>query len=227
MQGKGWLYGYGLTAILHGLSILANWGLVRFVTKPLLMIVLLVFFLLGTNGSTRFRKWISAALLCSWLGDIFLMNEGETYFIAGLASFLVAHLCYIFFFMAIRRKNAQAGPWNIVILAALALYAGLFYFFLAPHLTPTLKLPVLVYALVIAAMFVMAFHAFNNKKSDAALWCITGAALFILSDSLLAINSFVQAFSGAGLAIMGTYILAQLAIVLGAKQLLNSKLNTV
>jgi len=227
MRAKGWLYGYLLTAFLHGLSILASWDMVRFVTKPLLMLFLLAWFLTGTKNTAGFRHWISAALFFSWLGDIFLMNEGELYFIAGLAAFLFAHLCYIFFFTGIRRKQATVLPWNSGLLVVLALYVALFYFFLAPHLSATLKLPVFVYALVIAAMLALAFHAFTDKRSMDAIWCIAGATLFIASDSMLAVNSFVSPFPGANLAIMATYIFAQLAIVTGAAQVLNSKFKTV
>jgi uncharacterized membrane protein YhhN len=191
------------------------------------MVFLLVYFLFASKDAPHFRHWISAALLFSWLGDIFLLNEGESFFIAGLASFLLAHICYIFFFINTRKMQSPPSPWNIPVLAALALYVGIFYFFLAPHLNLTLKIPVFVYALTIATMFVLAYHAFQQKNTGVALYCIIGAALFIVSDSMLAINSFVSAFSGAGIAIMGTYILAQLAIVLGATQLVKAKFNKV
>lgn len=228
MRGKGWLYGYGLVAILHGFSLLANWELVRFVTKPLLMPILLVYFLYATGSRLAgSRHLITAALFFSWLGDIFLMNAGDTFFMAGLGSFLVAHIFYLLFFWGINRRDQQRSTWNFYVIGALIVYVAGFYLFLAPHLAAALKIPVFAYALMIAAMFAMAFHAFSDKSSKPAIWCITGAALFILSDSLLAINSFVQAFPGAGLAVMGTYILAQLAIVTGAIQILTVKLQTV
>ena len=101
MKGKAWLYAYGLIALLHGLSIFLHWDLLRFITKPLLMIFLLVYFL-GLSGSSKNnRQWIIAALFFSWLGDIFLMNKGDDFFMAGLAAFLVAHLCYIVFFILV------------------------------------------------------------------------------------------------------------------------------
>ncbi|MBZ5857942.1 lysoplasmalogenase [Flavihumibacter profundi] len=217
MQAKGWLYGYGLTAVLHGLAILAGWETIRFITKPLLMIILLVWFLFTANKGAKVRHWISTAIFFSWLGDIFLMNEGDQYFMAGLGSFLLAHLCYIFFFTFIRTGQSKMPAWNIYILVALSLYVGIFYFFLAPHLNNTLKPPVFIYAFVIAAMFASAYHAFSIRKSGSGLLCITGAALFILSDSLLAINAFIIPFTGASLAVMTTYILAQLTIVKGAQ----------
>lgn len=45
---------------------------------------------------------------------------------------------------------------------------------------------------------------------------LAGAALFVLSDSVLAINKFYQSFELAGLLIMLTYGAAQYFIVKGA-----------
>lgn len=215
MRGKAWQYAFGIVAILQILALAGDWPDLRFITKPLLMPVLLVYFLFISNGMASFRHWVTAALFFSWLGDIFLMNEGEQYFIAGLAAFLLAHLNYIVFFSRLRRKSIRR-PWNPYVIAILAFYTGLLYFFLSSHLNNTLQIPVFVYALVIATMFAAAYHAFPDQQAGIGRWCVIGAGLFIISDSLLAINSFVQPFKAAGLLIMVTYMVAQWAIVKGA-----------
>lgn len=214
MRGKAWQYAFGIVALLQILSVAGGWPTLRFITKPLLMPVLLVYFLFISNDLPPFRHWVSAALFFSWLGDIFLMNEGEVYFIAGLAAFLIAHLNYIVFFSRLRRKTISR-PWNPYLIAILAFYTGILYFFLSSHLYNTLQIPVFVYALVIATMFAAAYHAFPNQQGRIGQWCVIGAGLFIISDSLLAINSFVQPFKAAGLLIMATYIVAQWSIVRG------------
>ena len=50
---------------------------------------------------------------------------------------------------------------------------------------------------------------------------MAGAFLFVVSDSLLAINKFYQSFEMAGIIIMLTYGLAQLFIVHGAVKYIN------
>jgi uncharacterized membrane protein YhhN len=223
MPFKGWLYGYSVNLLAHMFAIAADWEWLQFVTKPMLMILLLVFFVSAAPKNARIRNWISAALFFSGLGDIFLLNEGEKFFIAGLTSFLLAHASYIVFFLLVRAKRVDSKPWNIIILILLAAYAGIFYFFLAPHLDNPLKLPVFVYALIIASMLATCFHAFGKQQKMMAIWCITGAVLFILSDSLLSINTFIQPFQSASLLIMITYATAQFAIVYGVTQLLLSE----
>lgn len=223
IKGKAWLYGYGFTSLLHLVAIAAGWSVLRFVTKPLLMALLLVFFLSASQKNNAARYPVLLALVFSWLGDVFLMNEGNTYFTAGLASFLVAHIFYILFFAGIRKNNDPRKPWNIILLIVLASYVGIFYFFLGPALDTALKIPVFLYAVIIATMFAMAWHsgktpALSNPQQAryAHTLFIAGAALFIISDSLLAINAFLQPFRGASLWVMSTYCLAQAGIVLGA-----------
>jgi uncharacterized membrane protein YhhN len=78
-----------------------------------------------------------------------------------------------------------------------------------------LKIPVIVYALVLSGMLITAWHAFDFNNQTDGRWIITGAACFVLSDSLLAINKFYSSFTFAGILIMLTYALAQLFIVSG------------
>ena len=51
---------------------------------------------------------------------------------------------------------------------------------------------------------------------------VIGSFLFIISDSLLAINKFYQPFGYAGIAIMLSYGIAQLLITLGAVRYITS-----
>jgi uncharacterized membrane protein YhhN len=223
MQFKGWLYGYGLTLLIHLFALSVNWEWLRFVTKPMLMIILLVFFISATPKQLHIRIWICMALFFSWLGDIFLLSNNGNSFIAGLTSFLLAHACYIVFFMRVRSVIIDPKPWNIIILAILATYVGIFYFLLEPHLISKLKLPVFAYALIITTMLATCIHAFGKSQKDVAVWCIAGAVLFVLSDSLLAINTFIQPIQLSSFLIMITYALAQFAIIRGVTQLLLSE----
>lgn len=215
MKAKGWLGGYLFITILHLVSIVAGVEWLRFITKPLLMVFLLVFFLSATKRASRIRHWVSMALFFSWLGDIFLMVEGMDSFMAGLASFLLAHACYIVYFLQARKKDTIPRPWNGIAFAILIAYVGLFYYYLSPSLASGLQVPVLLYAIVIAGMFLAAFHSHRGQAG----WyyaCAGGALLFILSDSILALDSFKSPVAYASLLIMLTYTTAQALIAGGA-----------
>jgi uncharacterized membrane protein YhhN len=92
---------------------------------------------------------------------------------------------------------------------------------LSPYLGD-MKLPVRIYGIVISFMFMLAMHMLFIKNKTAGRFMMTGALLFVISDSVLAINKFYQPFEAAGMVIMLTYGLAQLFIVEGSIRYMTS-----
>lgn len=210
---NGWLMGYLLLLAIHLLAILADWELVRFITKPLLMAWLLVYFISVTPPGLNNRVLVLAALFFSWLGDIFLMQSAAGYFMAGLGAFFIAQLLYCWIFWRIRKQNLQKENRNWPVLIGVVIYIILLYGWLFQHLPSELKWPVFGYALAIGSMLILAVHSAIYPLHFTGRLLITGAGLFVVSDSLLAINQFVQPFALASVAIMLTYGLAQLLII--------------
>ena len=86
--------------------------------------------------------------------------------------------------------------------------------YLAPGLG-SMKLPVIVYAIVIHGMLAAALNR-RLKVNRQSYWLVfSGAALFILSDSMIALNRFSFSFNMARIFIMSTYVLAQYLIAVG------------
>lgn len=168
--------------------------------KPLAMVVAIAF-VLRRGGA----PWpLVAALAFSLAGDVLLPAN----FIPGLVSFLVAHLCYIVLF-------GQDAPWfaSRKALAVTCGVAGLMYAVLFPHLAPVLKVAVAAYAIVIACMAAQAIGRAAVRKDANALGVAMGAAVFMLSDSILAIDKFAVAVPMAQFWVLATYYVAQVLIV--------------
>jgi uncharacterized membrane protein YhhN len=188
----------------------------RYFTKPLIVISLILYFISQTSFvQSGLKKWVLFALGFSLGGDIFLLFEvkGPVFFLLGLSSFLIAHIFYIVFFHLIRIRENIAG--NILLLLVVVVYYTALMTILSPFLE-NMKLPVRIYGVVISFMLLLALHTgfITNKK--ASLLMITGAVLFIISDSMLALNKFYAAFEYAGIGVMLSYGMAQLFIVEGA-----------
>jgi uncharacterized membrane protein YhhN len=210
---NGWQIGYLALLGTHLFAIFFNWEICRFVTKPLLMALLIVYFLSVTHSNSPARISALAALFFSWLGDVFLMQQEPGFFIAGLSSFLLAQLVYSWIFLQARKRQNKNGHWNLIILVITLAYVAILYAWLYSYLPKDLQLPVLLYALAIGWMLITAFHATAKPFAYPAVLLLSGAILFVLSDSMLAINQFIQPFPLAGVGIMLTYGLAQLFIV--------------
>ena len=79
-------------------------------------------------------------------------------------------------------------------------------------------IPVILYMVVILTMATMAFLRQGSVNNLSFNLVVIGAILFLISDSLLALNKFHSPFSFADISIIFTYGLAQLFIVLGIKK---------
>ena len=96
-----------------------------------------------------------------------------------------------------------------------ALYYAALVTFLYPYLGE-MKIAVPVYGIVISFMLLLALHMLFISNKPAGQMMAAGAVLFVVSDSLLAMNKFYSPFENAGLLIMLIYGLAQVIIVAGA-----------
>ncbi|MCU0381487.1 MAG: lysoplasmalogenase [Chitinophagaceae bacterium] len=189
----------------------------RFFTKPLLMPLLMLGYYLETKPLQFFSRLLLAGLFFSWLGDVFLMfdSRSEMFFMAGLLSFLTAHVFYIGYFSRIRsQKESFLRKRPVMLLAVMAYVVELMYV-LWPHLGG-MKLPVMVYGIVIGTMLCLALWQYGKIPANAAWLFIAGAIFFVASDSLLAINKFRSPIPLGGLWVMGTYVLAQYLIARGS-----------
>ena len=185
------------------LELLAPWFFpdLRFVTKPLLMLLLAGF--VGLES-----KSLLFVLLFAFLGDVFLLVPGESplYFQLGLGSFLVMQFAYIRLFH-LRSK----GLWHWSLFP-IAIYVVSLLAFLWPHLADALLIPVVVYAMALGGMLYFAI-----KLRDQLLFL--GALFFVISDSLLALGKFYYAIPGNSFWVMSTYILAQLLLITRLRKL--------
>lgn len=187
----------------------------RMISKPLIMLALTAYFLFSVRSVTSpLKGWVVAALLLSWLGDVLLLfdREASLFFILGLSSFLLAHLAYSFFFNLLRTGGGlRLQPLFLVFVG---IYYAALVFSLYPYLDG-MRVPVMVYGIVISTMLVLAL-SLGPLKERIGLFLVFGALLFVLSDSVLAINKFMRPFAGAGVLIMLTYGMAQFFIVSGS-----------
>jgi uncharacterized membrane protein YhhN len=215
MKGNVWLFIFIADLFTDLLSIYYKWDNVRYITKPLIVILLLIYCVQVAKRKLKSISFLLTALLFSLAGDIFLLfdSKNPNLFIFGLVSFLIAHVFYILLFLQIKKisQPLQKPYWWLVLLVSI--YTISLFLILSPALG-SLKIPVLIYASVLSIMFLSSAHAFNILQPAGKL-CITGAGLFVISDSLLAINKFYHSFAFAGLLVMLTYSFAQLFIVLG------------
>jgi uncharacterized membrane protein YhhN len=207
------LFIYSLIGALNLLSAIIEQPLLRTLTKPLLMPMLMLYVFAQTHILNRNK--LIFILIFAWLGDLFLLFQGNSplYFQLGLGSFLIMQIAYIRLFSS----QSSAGYFNVAQWFSLSIIPVLIYVvgflaFLLPLIPAALYVPVSLYALALGAML---YSAYLRKTDSSYYFIFIGAILFVISDSLLALVKFYFSFSGNSIYVMLTYILAQLLLILG------------
>jgi uncharacterized membrane protein YhhN len=178
-----------------------------FVFKPLTTLLVIAWAFTRGAGVPVQRRRILIGLWLSLAGDVFLLWPKEG-FLPGLVSFLLAHLAFIAAFSVPVRFGAR--PWVFVAYGAVALailsqlWSGV---------PPGLRAPVVAYVVCLACMAAQAAAWWRSVPMSTPARCAAiGGALFMASDSLLAINKFASPLPLPALWILSTYWLAQLCI---------------
>ncbi|WKV12070.1 lysoplasmalogenase [Marivirga harenae] len=211
-------YFYWIVAVLEIISLSFEVNILHQICKPLLMIALLIYFW-DKSDSRKDEKWVSfvtLALAFSWIGDIMLLFAFKhfMFFFAGISAFLVAHIAYIIAYRRATFQDKLNFSWSffpVIVVAYLALMAYL----ILPYIDSVIQVPITLYAIILALMIVVAWFRKNQTTDDSFQLVVLGAALFTISDSVLAINRFSHTIPYAGVAVMSTYIIAQWLIVNG------------
>lgn len=185
-------------------------------TKPLL-VPLLVAWLVATARRQAVSgplAWLLAGLGFAWLGDLALMAGGDLFFALGLVVFLVMQACYIVAFTRVPGPGLVRA-WKVAIVPFAAFWAGM-NLLVWPG-AGSMRIPVLVYSAVLLAMAAAALDLVLRVPRPLGWRVFWGAALFVVSDSLIAVTAFgpLEPSAGPSAAVMSTYIAAQALIVTG------------
>ncbi|HIO72331.1 MAG TPA: lysoplasmalogenase [Flavobacteriales bacterium] len=202
------------------LSHLMQVEILHLIFKPLLLIVISVLFYLETKSNyTSFAKLMQAGFLLAWLGDVLLMfvERDPMFFMLGLGAFLTTHILYALAFKK-SVSNSESTAYlkkSPMAAAPFVLLGGVLLYMLYPNLNELL-IPVFIYTAVIVTMVICALNR-RGRVSDLSYKLIYyGALVFMLSDSLLAVNKFMNPIPYSGVFIMVPYIVAQFMIMKGS-----------
>ncbi len=220
-----WKILFAIACVVQLFALLMNIPFLMFASKPLMMPALALWF----ASEAKTNRYVSGAwlsgLVCSTIGDILLMfnSGGEIFFVLGLAAFLMGHLLYISAMWRILKGKTgflrQKPLWALLPLAYLAFLLWILW----PGVPEGLQFPVAAYGIVITAMALSVLQLRTHISAAIFRIMMLGALLFVLSDSLLALDKFAGV-PAVPLAIMATYIFGQALLTLGVMRLLNDKI---
>ncbi|WP_025272434.1 lysoplasmalogenase [Haloglycomyces albus] len=178
---------------------------VRWVSKLVLMPLLVVYFIAESRLTRNQHRIIALALIAAWLADAALLPDGELMFMAGIALFGIMQVLYMWVFIsqgairgAVRRWPLPAAllllwlVFNVVFWKDFAAFAA----------------PVGIYSLLLISMAALAAGMEETRVRY-------GALMFVASDLMIGLELADIDFTGRAEAIMITYAVAQYLIVSG------------
>ncbi|MFK8102955.1 MAG: lysoplasmalogenase [Saprospiraceae bacterium] len=233
MQGKYkiWLLAFAILGILNLAAEFFHQQVLVFLTKPLLLTILSIYFYQHTKSvSSSFRNLMLAGFLFSVAGDSFLMfvesnPQQQIFFLLGLGSFLITHLCYgiaFYRFPSTARGWVARHPWILLVFLTYLIGNSLFLWSALPV---PLRLPVIVYSSCIMLMTVTALNLAGKIPKAIFQILFLGVLLFVFSDTMIGLHKFKSAtitLPYPRLLIMIPYLLGQYFIVRAAIQMNNS-----
>lgn len=175
----------------------------EYACKPAVIVALIAVALVADPRNDVQRSAFVVALGLSLAGDVLLMIDR---FLPGLIAFFLAHAAYV---VGLRAGQDNYRPLllsAVVVFIAMAI-VGRRILIAVRETEPELRSPVSAYIAIISVMVASALASGNALAA-------TGAALFMVSDTLIAWNRFVRTMSWAPITIIVAYHLAQAGLVL-------------
>ena len=179
-----------------------------FLIKGIPVASLLIFTLIVKRGPVR--AYLASGLFFSLAGDILFDLDYPRFFIFGLGCFLLAHLFYIVLFL----RNLRFYRKSLLIIATVIVY-GLTMAWLLRNMDPHWVIPVMAYLVVISLMTISAALYSTGRSWQGANLVVIGAAVFMLSGTVIAVNQFLVPIPNFPMISLPLYWAAQLLIVRG------------
>ena len=173
------------------------------------------------EAGEAYGRTISVGLVFCALGDIFLQLEHSAkeinmpWFVIGLVSFLIGHLCFNFAFMAVASGGKRGSTYGLLpfILWGLAIVIPCLYYLPPNKIELVIGIPVYAFALLLMAQKSLTIYMMTSKVQF-PWYAFIGSLIFGVSDSILSLNKFVfktersGLFNAPSLAVISTYFLA-------------------
>ncbi|MGB8253142.1 MAG: lysoplasmalogenase [Anaerolineaceae bacterium] len=204
-------------AVADWYAVARNISWLRYSAKPLVISALGIWLLLQPIAFSE-SFWFFLALVFSLIGDVWLLAPPR-FFMAGLASFLLTHICYV---IGINRELPSA-TWQVFSVAAAFIILGVFIYPIlfrgVKRQSDARKLQgaTLIYFIVLSLMAFSATTTLARPDWErlTAVSVAIGGLSFFFSDFLLAYDRFIRPVRNGRLAVHIAYHLGQFGLIAG------------
>lgn len=205
------LFSYLGICVFHLICCFFQLEKLRKITKPFCLTPLIGF----TIYSFTTHPAIYIGLGFALLGDIFLIFvDNKKCFVFGTLFFLASHIC--FFIECTRLLSYRLPPWFYVLIISIIVLLTIGLFPISKNIAGRIAICGNSYGLFLILMIIMGILlTVDNPHIYPGLLVIFGYVLFIISDSILTVSTFIIDFKRKDFYIMATYLSAVFLIITG------------
>ena len=194
-----------IVSILDVVAVAMHYPVMQAVFKPMIMLSLMAAYYFSVP---KINFLYLLAMAFSFLGDVLLMDKNNL-FLPGIAAFLCTQLIYIYIIQK-RLKKVNLKDLLLSIVPFLLFFSVLISILLKN--LGEFTIPVMVYGMAISIFGMAALLLYLQYRNFSTRLLLWGSILFIVSDSMIALQKFHSPRHFYPVAIMATYVIAQFLI---------------
>lgn len=165
----------------------------RIISKGLLVPVLGFYIFLNAkkNFYQTTKLLVFFALIVAWLGDMFLLKDGDLFFMLGMACFMCFHVIIATIFFRLQKLKIAKCQNAFIAFGVYVFLAYRLFKFLHEGIGDY-RIPIIFYAASMGVMVIAVFNQLESgtRKLSAVSFFIPAAILFVISDATLALQKF-------------------------------------
>ena len=205
---------YAIVMIVHLLMCYIENEVIRKITKPLLMLILLVTSIIYGYRTNHYLPLLYVAISLGLAGDVLLIfDNNRVIFGLGGVTFFFGHIFYIAQMINLLSFSIK---WYFYLILFVVLIG--WCIFITPRLKKNLSflaLPCSIYSFILLFGVVIGITSFFTNFSVYNVMLICGFLLFIISDTILVISVFYKNRARYHFYLMMPYIVAQALLAYG------------
>ena len=216
MNRKDWLF-FGLFLLIVFVDVAAvnieAIQSIRVITKPSVMSSLILFTFYNKEVlSTRKKKLMLLLLAFLWLGDVFFLSfEDSIFFLLGFSFFLLANMVYIFLF----QKKVEYQFGRVLLFSAFVLAYAFFFMRAIVDGVGDYFYPIIFFMIMAFNMLQAAFFRWQQVNRLSFYLVFLGALIFMLSESIVALEKFAEPIPFTDYLIMPTHGIGNFLMIFG------------
>ena len=178
------------------------------------------------DALTGINIFYLVAMLFGFIGDMLLVIINDLLFLPGMIAYMINLVFLSIFFLQLQPLSVKNAGKPLLVVGLLVIVGYVFLHFMGTHLRE-FQVPILCYMFFVTIAAAMAINTTSHPQLNKTGWLFfAGAIIFIVSNTILALNRFYLLWHNLYIAVMLTYGIAQYLFARGVAEVSKHHIKT-